>query len=294
MSFRIKTVERLTGLSRNTITAWERRYNLIEPGRDDSGYRTYSEGDVALLRAIKHKLDEGYAIREAINIARGAPESVPVEVGSTSELLDALLQCLLDLDRGCAEEIHARLLALPYRTRVDDVYLPLLRRVGDLWAQGGANVAQEHFTSAFCRDHLVGMLQNVGHGPEDGPLAVCAGYPGEPHELGLLAVAVKLALRGFRVMWLGADLPAADLIAACQGLAPVLVCQSVIQPLPSAQILAHADVVRAGIERKALLVFGGPAVAGLVSHDADLLFCPTLDDLLDRRDELRTRTVRLA
>jgi DNA-binding transcriptional MerR regulator len=225
-------------LSRNTITAWERRYNLIEPGRDDSGYRTYSEGDVALLRAIKHKLDEGYAIREAINIARGAPESVPVEVGSTSELLDALLQCLLDLDRGCAEEIHARLLALPYRTRVDDVYLPLLRRVGDLWAQGGANVAQEHFTSAFCRDHLVGMLQNVGHGPEDGPLAVCAGYPGEPHELGLLAVAVKLALRGFRVMWLGADLPAADLIAACQGLAPVLVCQSVIQPLPSAQILA--------------------------------------------------------
>ena len=72
------------------------------------------------------------------------------------------------------------------------------------------------------------MLAAVGPGPEVGPAAVCAGFPGERHDLGLLYAAVHAAVRGHRVTWLGADVPLADLLAFLRDKPTRVACTSVV------------------------------------------------------------------
>ena len=60
MSYRIKTVSSLTGISPTTLRAWERRYDVVEPRRSRSGYRVYSDVDIATLSRVKQLVDNGF------------------------------------------------------------------------------------------------------------------------------------------------------------------------------------------------------------------------------------------
>ncbi len=289
MVYRIKSVERLTGLSRSTITAWERRYGLLEPRKDESGYRVYTEADVALLQRIKRHLDDGYQIQEAIALARDRASPPPApDVHPSEAVLDALYARLLAFDRSGAEVEHGKVADLAFRTRLEEVYRPMLVRVGDDWESGRATVAQEHFVTAFCREQLVSLLRSLDHGPSDGPVAVCAGIPGENHELGLLSVAAHLAMRGHRVIYLGADLPNAELAAWVHAHQPDVVAQSSVNPPSSAALRSHADALRAALPDDTLLIIGGPGAGALRDEGREgVLFCPTMDDLLAAWDSVR-------
>jgi len=67
MGYRIKTVSELTGVPRNTLLAWERRYGLVTPSRQDNGYREYSDRDVACLQSVKQLMDQGFKVSEAVD-----------------------------------------------------------------------------------------------------------------------------------------------------------------------------------------------------------------------------------
>lgn len=58
-TFRIGAVSRMTGLSTDTIRAWERRYSVVEPLRTLTHNRLYSRGDIARLALIKRLVDAG-------------------------------------------------------------------------------------------------------------------------------------------------------------------------------------------------------------------------------------------
>ena len=61
---KIRIVSEQTGIPRNTIVAWERRYGLITPTRLPNGYRVYSTADVERLKRAKALVDQGHAISE--------------------------------------------------------------------------------------------------------------------------------------------------------------------------------------------------------------------------------------
>jgi len=277
--YRIGTVADLIGVPRNTLLAWERRFGLLAPDRTDSGYRTYSDADVAKLRRIKELIDQGYKISEAVAL-EGRSSSERQDAGRPGDdalkvLRDDLRERLLAFDRAGAEAIRRRLGLFSFQRAIDEVYLPLLCDVGDGWHAERVTVAQEHFASAFCREQLSAMLHSLGAGPEGGPLAVCAGIPGELHEMGLMSVAVKLALRGWRVIYLGADLPAEELAVAVRAQGASLVCQSVVYAWPRAELGAYLARLRASIDADVRIVIGGAGAEGLeadgvvVAHDLD-------------------------
>lgn len=91
MAYRIKTVARLTGIPRNTLLAWERRYELVEPTRADNGYREYSDQDVATLTTVRRLLDEGYKISEAVSLVNEARDAGAAAVAEPGSLRVALL-----------------------------------------------------------------------------------------------------------------------------------------------------------------------------------------------------------
>lgn len=174
---------------------------------------------------------------------------------SILEVRDQVLEALLQIDRERATQLIMRGVSLSYNRQLDALYFPLLEEVGQQWANGQLSVAQEHFISNFCREKITAMLLSLGHGPEHGPRVLCAVYPGDPHDIPLLGVSVKMALSGYRVLFLGASTPVDALLEMIQEHRPQKVCISVILPVSSSSVLLFArSLLAAGTGE---VVFGG-------------------------------------
>jgi len=265
VGYRIKTVAELTGVGRNTLLAWERRYAIVSPERLANGYRSYSEEDVAMLVAVKQLVDEGLKVSEAVSrirerdaLAAEAPRR-PLEAGM-GRLRGELLARLCAFDRGGALEVLSRLPYTSYRVQLNDLYEPLLQELGDAWEQGRVSVAQEHFASGFCREQVQGMLVALDLGPRSGPVIVLAGFPGDSHELPLLIVATHLALRGQRITWLGADVPADDLASAVNAGRADMVCVSVVLRRTVGVVEHYCRALRDALPAAVRIVVGGPGL----------------------------------
>jgi len=273
----------MTGIPRNTLLAWERRYGVPTPGRTDGGHRVYSEDDVAILRRLKQLLARGHRIGEAVSLLHRSaePERARAEVlAPIDQQREALRDALLVFNRHRADEIYHRLSSWAIRRVIDGVLLPILREVGDGWHAGEITVAQEHFASAFIREQLITMLNRLESGPVAGPVVVCAGYPGEAHEIGLLSVAVKLAMRGWRVAYLGADLPVEELSDVLLTRNANLVCQSVFSSPEPEELMAHAQRMLRLCPPHTRIAIGGPGASSLEDQSTErMMFCPEFTDL---------------
>src|SRR5690349_6709662 len=64
--YRIHRVAKLTGLSKDVIRVWERRYGVVQPLRGANRYRLYTDEDVVLLRYLKAELETGQSIGELV------------------------------------------------------------------------------------------------------------------------------------------------------------------------------------------------------------------------------------
>ena len=286
MSYRIKTVATLTGITPTTLRAWERRYDVVDPQRTTSGYRVYSERDIATLVRVKSLVDKGFKAGEAIELVRRRaqePSSTRLGGDSLHHLRSQLTGALLRLDRSTATQVAAQLVATPYDRQIDEVYFPLLRQMGEMWMNGDATVAQEHFASAFVRERLVGMLDGIADPSADAPEAICAGAPGELHEFGLLGAAVHLAMRGWRITYLGADLPVDQIGPVAHQRRPALLCSSLVLSRSTSDCLALAAALRAAAPSGTAVVIGGRGLAdGLPPEPAEgIFFLRRISDLFD-------------
>jgi len=137
------------------------------------------------------------------------------------------------------------------------VILPLLSEIGRRWEGGTLRPAQEHLVSAIVRSVLGGLLRVLTR-TEAVPRVVFAAPSGERHELGLLCAAVLAAAEGFGVVYLGPDLPAADIWHSAARAEAGIVIVSLTTPgaVTRAELRALAQRP-AGIA----LWVGGPAAA---------------------------------
>ncbi len=257
--YRIKTVSTLTGVPKHTLQAWEKRYAVVVPQRTESGYRLYSEADIEQITEIKKIVDSGLSVSEAIMVLKQKKSEVlPTTSQSFAAESDKILECLLVYDRTGASAILRDLNSASYLELLDEIYFPMLFKVGEGWHSGEYSVAQEHFVSAFCREELLKILIRLNFGPTNGPGVVCACFPNEHHEIGLMGVAIRLALLGWKVTWLGANVP----LDSFQGLNhtpyPKLICISVIFPVPEEKFKNYIYSLREYIKPSAKIIIGGP------------------------------------
>ncbi|HZG35805.1 MAG TPA: MerR family transcriptional regulator [Gaiellaceae bacterium] len=249
-TLRIGELARRTGVSPELLRAWERRYELLRPERTPTGYRLYSEDDVARVLRMQDLLRSGLAAAEAARQASDAapaPTTPPLAVNA-GRLTDALAR----FDDAAAHDALDQLLAQFTGTAVlEHVVLPVLRDLGERWAGGDASVAEEHFASSLLRGRLLGLARGWDRG--GGPRAVLACAPGELHELGLIAFGIALRTQGWRITYLGADTPAETLVTAVAAVAPAAV---VVVAVDSARVKGE-DGVLATVARLAPLWVAG-------------------------------------
>jgi DNA-binding transcriptional MerR regulator/methylmalonyl-CoA mutase cobalamin-binding subunit len=265
---RIRSVARATGLSPDTLRVWERRYGSLASRRSAAGYRLYSESDVRRLTLLRALIGAGHAIGEIAMLAptelerlaaRLAGQPMPGPEGLGAQTRARFLESISGLDTTAAERaIAACRLVLPPLELVREVIVPLLHDVGERWVRDEFSIAQEHAASAVVRGHLGDVLRTL-EAPIGAPVAISATPAGEMHEFGALIAGIIAGTQAFRVVYLGANVPAEDFArAAKDGGARVALLSCVA--IPKDACAREVRAIRRALPPAIALVAGGPAL----------------------------------
>ena len=214
--YNMKAVSTMVGILPGTLRAWERRYQMIAPIRNEAGHRLYSDNHVRQLKWLAQKVNDGFTISQAITLLEREATAVvePItndEENRITQLQNNILQAFLRFDERTAQKLMDDAFALYTMDKVlIDLLAPLLVQVGVLWEDEKITTAHEHFATAILRSRIGAVMHAYPHnGILPKVVAVCA--PGEWHELGLLMVTLYMRRKGFEVIYLGSSIKENDI-----------------------------------------------------------------------------------
>ena len=213
--YSITEIEQETGISRDTLRVWERRYGFPAPLRNQRSERLYTGQQLTRLRLLKQLLDSGMRPGKLVRLDEQqlrqltsqpeitAPESTDIEV-----LLETLRS-------GPRYALLARLEALQQqnglRSFLTDVVAPMNLAVGDAWFSGRIGIIDEHHYAEQVRRVLTTALGRLPTGSENLRVLLTT-LPGELHGIGLLMVACMLCLEGAQVLLIGVQTPLEEIV----------------------------------------------------------------------------------
>jgi DNA-binding transcriptional MerR regulator len=233
--YNIKAVVQTTGISPSTLRAWERRYNIARPQRSDSGYRLYSERDIAVIRWLKAQTDAGMSISQAVSwlgnlideagdteeaILPVAGGGVPLhdtlgalppppreEVRDLKTIRHELLLALSHFDEQGAESVIAEAFSLYSVEHIGDkLFLPVLQELGEWRKRSDLGATTERFASSYLIQRLGSLLRATPNQP-GGTLLWVGSARTELHEASALLLCIYLRRSGYHVHYLGQNLP---------------------------------------------------------------------------------------
>lgn len=298
---RIHRVAKLTGLSRDVIRVWERRFEILKPTRGANRYRNYSDEDVALLRFLKEQLDAGGSIgelsklgrEELLNRARDSAPQVSFVDNAFSRLLQELLSSLNPFNRVIFEKrLNGAVAVIPFEEALHGILLPLQEQVGQLWHDGHLDVAIEHYVTKQVQQKIFSAMNQLPVA-EFGTKVVVACPPGEEHDIAAFAVAYRCRVRGCRVHYLGANVPLVSLTKLCEQLEPDLTIMSfpvaLSEPNATELVQALADEVRPASD----LAVGGHGALAMreLFMTCNITVLESFTDLDHRLDRLMRQAV---
>ena len=223
----ISDVERDTGIPKETLRVWERRYAFPQPERDTNGERLYPADQVQRLRLVKRLLDQGYRPGKIMHLETDELSELASKTGMVAAAPDAedptLRQCL-DLIKGhkmadLRQRMAQAQLELGLRRFVIEVVAPLTTVVGDSWAAGQLAVFEEHLFAetlqSVMRNAIFSAHQQIGQSAAR-PRVMLTTVPQERHGLGLLMAEALFVLEGAHCVSLGVQTPLSDIVAAAK------------------------------------------------------------------------------
>lgn len=268
-SVTIAAVARDTGIGKDTLRVWERRYGFPQPERDERGERFYSAQQVARLRLIRRLLDQGHrpgrivALPEHDLLAlqphdERQPAAAPA-ARAQSETRDYLSLVVHHDGDALAEAMSRDLLSRGLAAFVTEVVAPLTREVGEAWGRGELRVFEEHLYSEVTRRTLraaFSMVPSRSGGPAR-PRVLLSTFPQEPHELGLLMAEAMFTVAGCRCQSLGVQMPLPDIAAAARAHRADIVALSFSAVLNPNQVLDGLAELRAALPGEVEIWAGG-------------------------------------
>lgn len=277
----IRAVSKQTGISIDTLRAWEKRYQVVAPQRDERG-RLYTEADMQRLSLLNAAVEKGHAIGRVaalsnkellalIAVAEVKPNEFALlltaqaagPVAAPRPVPRPVMEAIERLDYAEAERELALLAAvLPPRELVHSVALPLMRQVGEAWHAGKLGIAQEHMTSALLRN-VLGALIPLHRRAAPTSKLLFATPSGEQHEFGILVSAMLAAGGGLGIVYLGANLPGDEIVAAAQKTAPQAVVLGFVGANGAQAGLAEIQIAAHKLPAQIELWIGGAQTAAV-------------------------------
>jgi methanogenic corrinoid protein MtbC1 len=297
-SFNIAAVERDTGLSKDVLRMWERRYGFPLPARDANGDRSYPADQVERLRLIKRLMDQGHRpgkliatpIEALAELAprRAAPRLTGDAPGGQDHELLALLTLIKAHDApGYQNAMQQRLARQGLQGFVLDTVAPLTHLVGEAWEDGSFEVFEEHLftelTKRLMRQSIAAMP-----GGARGPRILLTSVTDEQHVLGLLMAEALFALEGATCIPLGVQMPLLEIARAASAHRADIVALSFSAAFSQRQIPGLLQQLRLSLPPAVALWAGGGGVVRLTKPDGVRLLvglASIVNELADWRDQ---------
>ncbi|GAB3546680.1 HTH-type transcriptional repressor CarH [Noviherbaspirillum agri] len=268
-TFNIAAVERDTGLSKDVLRMWERRYGFPVPERDANGERVYPLEQVERLRLIKRLMDQGHRPGKLIaapaeELALLGPRRAPVaettgKMVDTERLEDLMLLIKQHDAHGFVHALQQQLAREGLLRFVQDTVAPLTYRVGEAWENGHFEVFEEHLftelTKRVLRQAIAGLPPGTGS-----PRVLLTSAPEEQHFLGLLMFEAILALEGAECIPLGTQMPILEISRAAEAHRADIVALSFSVAFPARQINGLLQQLRTALPESVALWAGGSGV----------------------------------
>ena len=272
--YTIKQASRLTGVSEASLRAWERRYAVVVPARNESGYRVYDEAALAAVSTMRRLVDDGWSPAEAADAVRRGTVPAVMDEAVGPETSDGLhqpnavtyrqlfLSSAAQMDTtGIEESLDGGFALGSFEHVVDSWLFPTLEALGEGWARSEIDVAGEHAASHAVHRRLSAAYDAAGS-KSRGP-AVVVGLPaGSQHDLGALAFATAIRRRGMDVLYLGANVPVSSWETAVRSRGARAAVLAVVTPEDRTAAVAVAERLLSQVPAP-LVCAGGASSANL-------------------------------
>ena len=274
----IKVVSQITGLSVFVIRSWEKRYEVVTPSRTETNRRLYSEEDIEKLKLLNEAVHNGHNIGGVASLSVSELKAILGNKSSitttakiesneniledTKSIIDDCISAVKVYDAKTLESILLKASSkLSQPQLIEDLIIPLVYTIGDLWHNGDIRIANEHLASSVIRSFLTNLIEQ--HIPsENAPIIISATPRGQDHELGALIVGVTAASQGWKVIYLGPNLPEVEIAAVSDSLRAKVVALSIVYPGDDPQLKKDLVNLKKLLPANVSLIVGGRAADG--------------------------------
>jgi len=297
-AFSIAAVERDTGLAKDTLRVWEKRYSFPEPHRDAYGERVYPMDQVEKLRVIKRLLDNGHrpgkviplSIQELVQLAEASSAGSRVTVPADS--LDELKGYMDMIKRHEVDDFRQKMsrlvLSLGLRRFVVDVVAPMNAMVGDAWARGYFEIFEEHIYTETIQVVLRNSISTISTS-RNVPRVLLTTLPNELHGLGLLMAECVFAMEGAQCISLGTQTPIYDIVMASETQKVDIVALSFSAVQSSQGVLEAINELRAKLPESTEIWCGGASSVLRKRSSTSFRLLSSLEDITYSIDDWKRR-----
>lgn len=232
--YSIKDLENLTSIKAHTIRIWEQRYNLLQPKRTDTNIRYYVDEDLKKILNINLLYSNGLKISKIAQLSEteilNESRKLMMEKSQVNdEMVDLLLMSIIELDES---KVYGMLLYSFEEKSIEgfykDIIVPLLHKIGELWQLNTISIGHEHFFSNLLRAFFLSKTSELKIEKTVDKKVMMFLRPGEEHELSLLLYNYIFKREGWKVIYLGSNVPYKDLKLTYDQMNPDIVLTSFI------------------------------------------------------------------
>ena len=298
----IKTVAIQTGLTQFTIRAWEKRYAVVTPLRTETNRRLYSDTDISRLTLLRLATEVGHSIGRIANLptekileligAEGAiaqPTTISKDdVSQETSLRFYIASCITAVKqfqaRAFESTLFAASVAFSQPVFLEKLIVPLMQEIGEQWKAGTLRIAHEHLATAVVRTLLGNICQGFDISAAM-PDLVIATPRGQHHEIGALIAGTTAAAQGWKVTYLGPNLPAEEIVGCAVQNEAKAIGLSIIYPTDDPHLANELRKLRRGIQEHVALFIGG---AGAIAYSSIIssIGAVRINDMLTFRTKL--------
>ncbi|MFP4374189.1 MAG: MerR family transcriptional regulator [Spirochaetaceae bacterium] len=291
MDYPIQVAAKRTGLTAATLRAWERRYEGVEPVRDESGRRRYSEELIEKLSLLASLVERGYRIGEIAPLSLGNLRELYARVGHTrtdtsstdgssadaaapshvaSSYIAEAVEAVEALDDiALHRTLEEAMLALGRLDIVDEFVFPVLHQAEDMVASGDFKRVQLSMLRTSMRSALASLYtpseDDIGR-----PKVVVAAPVSRHADIGLVASAIHCYAAGWHPVVLGGGLPAEEIVDAASRVGAAAVILSVVSPRYDLAAWDELTRARRAVGSDIPIYFGGRMPDRLIEDLTDV------------------------
>lgn len=272
----VSQVENMTGIKAHTLRIWERRYQFLKPQRTATNIRYYTDEQLRKLINISILKRNGYRISKLDQMPdEKIHQKVNEILNNPDKTIDDDIQgltlAMLEMDEEKFNQIYqAHIIRKGLLRTITDIIYPFLTHVGLLWITNKAYPAQEHFISNLIRQKIISAIESYTKVPDNAPSIILFLPDGENHEIGLLLSYFVARDLGWRVYYLGQNVPREDIKDVVALVKPQAILTMLLAPRKDTGELIE-ELVRS-IQGRSFFLTGNPEILKSLKNKENICF----------------------